>query len=255
MSGNGKKLAPIPQDDPGKRHDSKAQEAEANKKELAKKLEAQRRQARTFAKQQQIAERLATATEELSSSVEESTSAVEELRAAVEQIASGAEESSSAAGESLAAINQITKGVELAAKNASTALERGQAIQNVVRATSADIEKIVNSVNAAAQSNAESARLVGELENQAEEIGNIISTVVKIADQTNLLALNAAIEAARAGEHGKGFAVVADEVRTLAEISEKAANDIRELVSNIQRDVNAIAKDINSAADTVRQES
>jgi methyl-accepting chemotaxis protein len=95
---------------------------------------------------------------------------------------------------------------------------------------------------------------VAQLEKQAESIGNIIKTVVRIADQTNLLALNAAIEAARAGEHGKGFAVVADEVRVLAETSEKAANDIREVVNNIQQEVKVVVDAINDSAAKARSQ-
>ena len=79
--------------------------------------------------------------------------------------------------------------------------------------------------------------MVAELERQSEEIGKIVHAVARIADQTNLLALNAAIEAARAGEHGKGFAVVADEVRNLAEMSEKSARGIQEVVNEIQGQV------------------
>ena len=83
--------------------------------------------------------------------------------------------------------------------------------------------------------------MIGELERQSEEIGKIVHAVTRIADQTNLLALNAAIEAARAGEHGKGFAVVADEVRNLAEISEKSARGIQEVVNEIQSQVKVVA--------------
>ena len=83
--------------------------------------------------------------------------------------------------------------------------------------------------------------MIGELERQSEEIGKIVHAVTRIADQTNLLALNAAIEAARAGEHGKGFAVVADEVRNLAEISEKSARGIQEVVNEIQNQVKVVA--------------
>ena len=96
--------------------------------------------------------------------------------------------------------------------------------------------------------------MVGELEKQAANIGEIVKAVVRIADQTNLLALNAAIEAARAGRHGKGFAVVADEVRTLAETSEKSAQQIQELVGQIQQEVKSISESINVAAETIGNE-
>ncbi|HHW01330.1 MAG TPA: methyl-accepting chemotaxis protein [Thermoanaerobacterales bacterium] len=220
-----------------------------------KQLEMQRKKARTFAKKQQAAERLAAATEELSSGVEEVSGAVEELRSSMEQIAGGAEEASKATQESLAAIEQITKVSERAAENAWLALDRGKAIQTLVEKTAEDIEKLIEGVNKASSKNEESAKLVAQLEKQAESIGNIIKTVVRIADQTNLLALNAAIEAARAGEHGKGFAVVADEVRVLAETSEKAANDIREeVVNNIQQEVKVVVDAINESAAKARSQ-
>ena len=96
--------------------------------------------------------------------------------------------------------------------------------------------------------------MVGELERQSEEIGKIVHAVARIADQTNLLALNAAIEAARAGEHGKGFAVVADEVRNLAEISEKSARGIQEVVNEIQNQVKVVAGDTEAAGKKGREE-
>ena len=96
--------------------------------------------------------------------------------------------------------------------------------------------------------------MVGELERQSEEIGKIVHAVTRIADQTNLLALNAAIEAARAGEHGKGFAVVADEVRNLAEISEKSARGIQEVVNEIQNQVKVVAGDTETAGKNGREE-
>jgi methyl-accepting chemotaxis protein len=88
----------------------------------------------------------------------------------------------------------------------------------------------------------ESAQTVGALGQRSEQIGDIVSTIDEIADQTNLLALNAAIEAARAGEAGRGFAVVADEVRKLAERTQKATKEISTMIAKIQHEMGDAVK-------------
>ncbi len=216
--------------------------------------EAQRKKARTLAKQQQVAERIAAATGQLSSGINEAASASEELKRASDQIASGAEEASGAAQESLAAFQQITGALNRQLQNAEASLIKAQASQTLIVKTSAEVASLVTNVGLAAQRQSNSVKMVIELEKQASNIGDIVKAVARIADQTNLLALNAAIEAARAGKHGKGFAVVADEVRTLAETSEKSAKQIQDLVGQIQTDVKNIADGINASAKTIENE-
>ncbi len=216
--------------------------------------EAQRRKARTLAKQQQAAERIAAATGQLASGIAEAASAAEELKRATAQIATGAEEASSAAQESLAAFQQVGVSVTKQMQNAEVSRGKGEACQTLIVHTSADVAGLISNVGVAAQRQMASVGMVAELEKQAATIGDIVKAVARIADQTNLLALNAAIEAARAGKHGKGFAVVADEVRTLAETSEKSAKQIQELVGQIQKDVKTIADGINTSARSMESE-
>lgn len=224
------------------------------KRELARKQAQDKVKARTLAKQQQLAERIATATEQLASGIEEASSAAEELGSTMQQIATGASEASSAAEESRAAINQVDKASVVADRNAKESLERADIAKELIENTANDIELLIKGIQDTAKTNFESIRLVGELEVQSNEIGEIVQAVVRIADQTNLLALNAAIEAARAGEHGKGFAVVADEVRNLAETSEKSARNIRELVNEIQDKVKVVVDDIKNAGAAASEE-
>jgi len=224
------------------------------KRDVAKRRAMDKVRARTVAKQQQLAERIATATEQLSAGVEQASNAAEELAGTMEQIAAGSEEAASAAEESRAAVNQIEKAAIVAADRSQVSLEKVNVTQTLVRTTSNDIEQLIVGIKNTADTNVESGKLVAELENQAVEVGNIVEAVVRIADQTNLLALNAAIEAARAGEHGRGFAVVADEVRNLAEISEKSARDIRTLVGEIQDNVKVVVKDVEDAGNAANNE-
>jgi methyl-accepting chemotaxis protein len=225
------------------------------KREEARRIAQDKARARTLAKQQQIAERIATATEQLASAVEELSSAAEELNRSMEQIAKGAEEASGASEESRAAIVQIEKGSTQITKASEENLKKTNIIKQQIADAVAGIESLIKGVNEAASASLETAKLMAELEKQSEEIGNIVQAVVRIADQTNLLALNAAIEAARAGEHGRGFAVVADEVRNLAETSEKSARGIKDVVAEIQASVKNIVTEINQIGSNAKEET
>jgi methyl-accepting chemotaxis protein len=221
---------------------------------VARDAEAQRKRARTLAKQQQAAERVAAATIQLSSGINEAASAAEELKRAVDQIATGAEEAAGAAHESLKAFETVTRAISVQQQAAELSQEKAEATQNLASVVNTDVTTLIGNINIAAQRQAGSVERVGELKQQAASIGEIVKAVGRIADQTNLLALNAAIEAARAGKHGKGFAVVADEVRTLAETSEKSAKQISDMVGKIQHDVENIAEGINVSAESIQQE-
>jgi methyl-accepting chemotaxis protein len=220
----------------------------------AKKMAEEKARARTVARSQAVAEKLSSATDEVSSAIAQATGAVEELEKTMHTIAAGADQSSSAAEESRAAINQIEKASDNANSRAEVSVRRVNEVVALAKSTTLDIETLIKGVGDAADGNIESARMIGELERQSEEIGKIVHAVTRIADQTNLLALNAAIEAARAGEHGKGFAVVADEVRNLAEISEKSARGIQEVVNEIQNQVKVVAADTEASGKKGRED-
>jgi methyl-accepting chemotaxis protein len=213
-----------------------------------------RKQARTMAKQQQAAERIAAACTELSSNIKESATATEELRKSMQQISSGAQQAAGATQESQAAVTQISGRIERQAKAATASQEKTRLLQALIDDVSQAIAQLNANVSVSSGRQAESVKTMAELEKQAAAINDAIKAVIRIADQTNLLALNAAIEAARAGRHGKGFAVVADAVRTLAENSEKNAASIQELVKQIQSTSRVIAESVGKAAETARTE-
>ena len=228
--------------------------AAAIPRNVSRDADVQRKRARTLAKQQQASERVAAAATELASGVNEAASAAEELKRAATQIATGAEEASGAAQESLAAITQVSAAITRQIAAVTQAQRTAEGIQTLAGEVNVQVGSTVGNVKQAALRQAESVKMMTELERQAASIGDIVKAVVRIADQTNLLALNAAIEAARAGKHGKGFAVVADEVRTLAETSEKSAKQIQDLIGKIQGDVKVIAEGINQGAEAVQAE-
>ena len=159
-----------------------------------------------------------------------------QVNATAERIATGAEEVAAqtvtvaTASEEMAATSgDIAQNCQMAAEAAQHATRSAMNGTDVVKATVAVMSQIAEKVQ-------ESARTVESLGTRSDQIGAIIGTIEDIADQTNLLALNAAIEAARAGEQGRGFAVVADEVRALAERTTRATKEIGEMIKAIQNE-------------------
>jgi len=186
-------------------------------------------------------EQVVVTSEELTASSEQTKQSAEEISLAIQKVAQGSEEQVVITLDASKVAKDIFIGIEQMSQTV-------QEITNVSLNTFKKAEKgngivisAIEYMNNISEKVAVSTQVVSVLGNKSTEIGSIVSSITSISEQTNLLALNAAIEAARAGEQGKGFAVVADEVRKLAEESSKAAGNISELVSEIQNEIqNAI---------------
>jgi methyl-accepting chemotaxis protein len=163
---------------------------------------------------------LAAAAEQTSAVTAQSTSAIEEQRNQLEQAASATTEMSSTSQSVLSSANDALGEI----KHADDEAERVKRISAVGRET---IEQLAEEVESAAQ-------VINQLQQDSASIGGILDVIRGIAEQTNLLALNAAIEAARAGEQGRGFAVVADEVRTLASRTQESTSEIQTMIEALQ---------------------
>ncbi len=181
-----------------------------------------------------MGESLRSVMSELASSAREVASASTEIAASSEEISAGlakqeaqVSQIGSAATEMSAAAADIAQRAEAANADAQAAGKAAGTGESTVSAAVAGMKRIAESVDMTGSS-------VKELGRQGEQIGRIIAVISDIADQTNLLALNAAIEAARAGEHGRGFAVVADEVRKLAERTVRATDEVASSIKSIQ---------------------
>ena len=191
--------------------------------------------------------------ESLAGTVSETTTTVEEMATFIASVAQNAESLGEAASRASATVSGMAGAVTDVAKIASEADRMSARASEDAKSGGEAVAHTVGGMKAISENMENTARVITGLGKRSQEIGRILEVIEEIADQTNLLALNAAIEAARAGEAGRGFAVVADEVRKLAERSVEAAKEIGEVVRQVQQETTDAVEVARSGASEAKQ--
>ena len=179
---------------------------------------------------------------QLNESATQSAEATQQVAESINTVADNSSKQGVSVSQSTQEIKAFAELLQNFESKANSSVRSAQNVEEIAQTGRTAVSSAVNQMSAVAKSVEKSAEVIKQLAERSTQIGNISATIAGIAEQTNLLALNAAIEAARAGEHGRGFAVVADEVRKLAEGSSEAASQIGGLIHTIQSEMGEALK-------------
>ncbi len=198
-------------------------------------------------------QQVSASSEQLSASAEQSTHAADQLAALAQQSAEGSDQQLNSLNDVSSAVEQMAASIHQIAQNSAEMSAYSEEAVSQTQSGTEAIERVDEQMLSISNAVSETSQSVERLGAKSVEIGNIVKLITGIAEQTNLLALNAAIEAARAGEHGKGFAVVADEVRKLAEESKQSAAQIYDMITEIQTETNSVITSMQGGAERVQE--
>jgi methyl-accepting chemotaxis protein len=182
---------------------------------------------------------LRRSTADISEAVNLLGSSASEILAATTQVASGAAETATAISETTTTVEEVRQAAQLSSQKASRVSENAQQVAQVTQTGQKAVDETINGMHHIQNQMESIANTIVRLSEQSQQIGEIIASVNDVADQSNLLAVNAAIEAAKAGEQGKGFAVVAQEIKSLALQSKQATIQVRNILSDVQKATSA----------------
>ncbi|MGL5270204.1 MAG: methyl-accepting chemotaxis protein [Selenomonadaceae bacterium] len=185
------------------------------------------------------AQQLSASSEELTANAEQSAQASNQVAGSVTTVAEGAQRQLTLTDEANEIVHQISSAIQQVADNTGIVSDSAENTASKANEGEGAIKKAVSQMKIIEEKTNDTAMVICELEEKSKQIGQIVDAISNISGQTNLLALNAAIEAARAGEAGRGFSVVAEEVRKLAEQSQDAAKQITGLINEVQMKTNS----------------
>jgi methyl-accepting chemotaxis protein len=181
-----------------------------------------------------MGEHFRSAVQDMSGAASQLAAAAEETSAVTEQTSTGIRRQQSETEQVATAMNEMSATVREVANNAAEAASAAQLAEEASTQGKGVVDRTIRVIHTLAGEVEKAAEVIGQLDQESENIGTVLDVIRGIAEQTNLLALNAAIEAARAGEQGRGFAVVADEVRTLASRTQQSTQEIQEMIERLQ---------------------